>query len=71
MPDDKTLGQKAEGRIRQDHLKRLSCIRQDETNQYEKLKKAVVARENQKGQARQAFEKVRGHSTPERSGPSR
>lgn len=71
VPNEQVLNQKAEQRILRDHKQRLLAIKRDEVDQYQDLRKAVVAREHNKGRAQADFEQVRDPSVPIRPGPSR
>ncbi len=65
-PDRKALDVKADQRIRADHHKRLTAIRQDELDQYEELRNVIRKRDRLKD-----FAKAEFTQTQKRSGPSR
>lgn len=67
IPNRQVLDVKADQRIRQDHQRRLSAIRQDELDQYEEFRRVLKKRAPMKDQARAEFEKVRTRSGPSSS----
>lgn len=67
IPDRRALDVKADQRIRQDHKRRLSVIKQDELDQYQDLREFLKDRVTVKDRARDDFEQARTRSGPSRS----
>ncbi|MEL7112004.1 MAG: hypothetical protein AAGK93_03555 [Pseudomonadota bacterium] len=66
-PDRQALDVKADQRIRADHHKRLTAIRQDELDQYEELRDVIRKRDRLKDFAKAEFTQARKRSGPSRS----
>jgi len=64
IPNKQVLNQKADARIRQDHERRLTVIKQDEIDQYQELRDTIRTRDKLQGHATQEFKWAQTRSGP-------